>query len=169
MIYRLNKYRHQFADILVSSGSDYNRSRFIRLFIISAIMLLVNFPLQLYVLYVNVSYDWLPYSWSEIHASDWQVVTKVPTGGQVEMDRWIHVAAGFCLFIFFGFGSDATLMYRSALLKIGLGRWFPALHHPHISSKEQTSSSTSRFGSIGSRAKMAFRHRHESMRSISSG
>ena len=168
MIYRLNKYRHQFADILVSSGSDYNRSRFVRLFTLSALMLLVNFPVQLYVLYVNVSYEWLPYSWSEIHSPDWYRIEMFPTAGQVFYDRWIQVAAGYSLFFFFGFGSDATLMYRSVLLKLGLGKWFPALHHPHISG-ERKGSSSSRFGSIGSRAKYAFRRKHESMRSISSG
>lgn len=131
-------------------------------------MLLVNFPVQLYVLYVNVSYDWLPYTWDAVHASDWQIIDKYPMGGHVLYDRWIQVASGFCLFIFFGFGSDATLMYRSALLKIGLGRLFPALHHPHIS-KEQTGSSSGRFGSNGSRAKFAFRKKHESMKSLSSG
>ncbi|KAK2766164.1 a-factor receptor [Arachnomyces sp. PD_36] len=168
VVYRLNKYRHQFADILMSSGSDYNRSRFIRLFVISALMLLVNFPVQLYVLYRNVSFEWLPYSWSEIHAADWGRIEKLPSYGEVAYHRWIQVAAGYFLFAFFGFGSDATLMYRAALLKIGLGRWFPALHHPHIS-EERKNSSSSRFGSIGSRAKFAFRRKHESMQSISSG
>jgi pheromone a factor receptor len=131
-------------------------------------MLLVNFPVQLYVLYINVSYEWLPYSWNDIHSPDWYRIEMFPSVGQVSFDRWIQVVAGFCLFFFFGFGSDAILIYRSALLEIGLGKWFPALHHPHISG-ERRDTSSGRFESMGNRARSAFRWKHESMRSISSG
>ena len=120
-------------------------------------MLLGSFPVQLYVLYFNItaSWPWSPYSWSAVHGPHWGEIEKLPANGQVFFDRWIQITAGFLLFVFFGFGKDATLMYRSWLLKFGMGRFLTTLNHPHIVSQRQISSST-RFGSFSSRAKMIF-------------
>jgi pheromone a factor receptor len=42
-------------------------------------------------------------------------------------DRWINLACGFLIFIFFGMGRDAKGMYREWLVKVGLGKLFPVL------------------------------------------
>jgi pheromone a factor receptor len=120
-------------------------------------MLLGSFPVQLYVLYFNITnfMPWAPFSWSVVHGPQWGEIEKVPANGRVFFDRWIHVTAGFLLFAFFGLGKDATLMYRSWLLKAGLGRFFTSLKDPHVVSQQQRSSSTL-FGSVSSRAKMIF-------------
>lgn len=159
MIYRLIKYRRQFSYIL-SSSSNANKSRFIRLLVLSLLMLLGSFPVQLYVLYFNITafMPWAPYSWSDVHGPGWGEIIKVPANGQVLFDRWIQVTAGFLLFTFFGFGKDATLMYRSWLLKLGLGRCFTSLNHPHITNEQRSSLST-RFASFSSRAKLIFSKR----------
>ncbi|KAK2782907.1 a-factor receptor [Onygenales sp. PD_12] len=133
VIYRLFKYRRQFSYI-ISISSKTSKSRFIRLMALSLIILLGSLPTQLYVFYSNVklSLPWVPYSWKEVHGPEWAVIEKVPMGGVVFYDRWTQVTCGFLLFIFFGFGKDATMMYRTFLLRIGLGRFFPSLYHPHI-------------------------------------
>ncbi|PGH18279.1 hypothetical protein AJ79_00618 [Helicocarpus griseus UAMH5409] len=152
VIYRLFKYRQQFSCI-ISLSSKTSKSRFIRLLALSLLMLLGSFPAQLYVFYSNItlSQPWIAYSWEGVHGSDWGNIEKVPMNGVVYYDRWIQVTCGFLLFAFFGFGKDATLMYRGFLIRIGLGRFFPSLEHPHISTK---ASDSARFGSYGSRAKM---------------
>ncbi|EEH23272.1 hypothetical protein PABG_05483 [Paracoccidioides brasiliensis Pb03] len=161
VIYRLFKYRQQFSYI-VSISSNSSKSRFIRLLALSLVMLLGSFPVQIYVFYCNItlSQPWVPYSWNDVHGPAWGNVEKLPMNGVVYYDRWIQVSCGFLIFAFFGFGKDATLMYRKVLLQIGLGRYFPSLQHPHIVTSK--ASDSTRFGSLGSRAKMVPK-KHQSM------
>lgn len=68
------------------------------------------------------------------------------------MDRWIWLATGFCIFVFFGCGREAMGMYRASLLAVGLGKVFPALRRdPTRRPKVSTVSS------ISSKAKMLFK------------
>ncbi|OJD22543.1 hypothetical protein ACJ73_06107 [Blastomyces percursus] len=102
-----------------------------------------------------MSQPWVPYSWDDVHGPEWGHIGKVPMNGIVYYDRWIQVSCGFLLFAFFGFGKDATLMYRAFLIRIGLGRFFPSLEHPHIVAT--VASDSTRFGSFSSRAKLALK------------
>ncbi|KAL1959189.1 hypothetical protein VTO42DRAFT_2694 [Malbranchea cinnamomea] len=159
VIYRLCKYKRELS-CLLSSNTQTTKTRFVRLFLMSLVMLLGSFPTQLYVLYSNIVdfQPWYPYSWDLVHSPEWGNIEKYPAFGVVNFDRWIHVTAGFLMFAFFGFGHDATLVYRSILLKLGFGRLFPSLKHPHIYGQRQGSSSSStRLDSFGNRAKTLFR------------
>lgn len=170
VIYRLHKYRTQFASVLSSSQSSFTKSRFIRLFALSLTLILILLPAEAYILYRNTSFELLPYSWSAVHGADWSAVIMVPTHGSVNFDRWIQIGDGFLLFIFFGFGKDATLMYRSWLIKLGFEKCFPGLAHPHIQSKSSragSSSFTSRVGSIGSLARLILPRKKASSTSTS--
>ena len=81
----------------------------------------------------------------------------VPTGGSVYYDRWIQIALGFGVFIFFGLGHDAQAQYRKWLLKAGFGRVFPGLYRqPSRGAILPTSSQT---GSFGSRTRSFFKDR----------
>ncbi|EEQ29532.1 pheromone receptor PREA [Microsporum canis CBS 113480] len=137
VLYRLFKYKRDFSQ-LVSSSSTTTKSNFIRLLTISLVLLLGSLPAQFFVFYSNItSYKpWAPYSWDEVHGPQW-------------------TAAGFLLFIFFGIGHDATMMYRSILLRLGFGDCFPALRHPHLMINQRQGSSSTRFGSFSSTVKMA--------------
>ncbi|KAI9811963.1 MAG: a-factor receptor [Phylliscum demangeonii] len=115
VLIRLHKYRRQFAAILVSSHSNLNKNRFLRLFWMALILLLVLLPLQVYILCVNLSYPRHAFSWSTLHGPHWGDIVKVPTGGRVAFDRWIRVSCGFLLFLFFGLGHEAMQMYRKWL------------------------------------------------------
>src|SRR5438034_979118 len=95
VIYRLIKYRRRLSFMMSSSNT--NKSRFIRLLALSLVMLLGGFPAQLYVLYFNITYfaPWSSYSWRVVHGPHWGEIVKVPTNGEVQFDRWMHVAVGF--------------------------------------------------------------------------
>ncbi|MCJ1235234.1 a-factor receptor [Varicellaria rhodocarpa] len=155
VIVRLRKYRKNFSAILTASNSGLTKSRFIRLFSMAFILILLCLPVQLYVFYINVMYPLQPYSWDAIHGPEWWDIILVPTNGAVEIDRWIRIASGFVVFFGFGFGRDAKAMYRSWLLKIGLGRIFPRLHNDRLPSYSQTASSTSH-PSFSSKARKFF-------------
>ncbi|KAI9807346.1 MAG: a-factor receptor [Piccolia ochrophora] len=155
LIIRLYKYRKQFTEILSSSNSHLNKSRFLRLFLIAIIMLLVFLPTQLYLFFLNVSYPRHPYDWDTIHGEMWHDIILVPTGGRVAFDRWIRVVAGFVLFFFFGMGRDAKNMYRNWLLGLGLGKVFPSAFQ--ATSSTSTSTTESKIGAFSSRARMLFR------------
>ncbi|THC93869.1 hypothetical protein EYZ11_006651 [Aspergillus tanneri] len=115
ILYRLHKYRSQFADILQPSNRNFSKSRFFRLFLLAFTMLLAIIPIQAYVVYMNVtlSLPWHPYSWSPLHGPKWNTIIKVPSNGEVFFDRWIPIASGFMFFIFFGCGRDASRISSS--------------------------------------------------------
>lgn len=145
----MRRYRKNFSEILASSNSNLTRNRFLRLFLLSMTLIVIFIPLQLYVLFVNsVDPPLLPYSWSLVHSPQWGDIILIPTSGKVNFDRWIQIAIGFGVFIFFGFGQDAQTMYRKWLLKAGLGRIFPGLHRqPSRRAILPTSRQTNSFGS----------------------
>ena len=143
VILRMHKYRREFAEVLTSSNSNMTKSRFMRLFWLSAVLTLTVLPTQAYVLYESSRTPFLPYSWDAIHGSEWPVVPLLPAGGKVLFDRWIQIAVGFAVFIFFGLGHDARVMYSKWLLKLGFGRMFPSLSRPKPVNQPQISSGTS--------------------------
>ena len=126
------------------------------MFLISLTLLVVFLPLQLYILYLNLSYPRHPYSWTDVHGPSWSQIILVPTGGQVAFDRWIRVTSGFIIFLFFGIGRDALDMYCQCLVKIGLARVFPSLGQPRHA-HAATSTGGGALGSLSSRARMIFR------------
>lgn len=154
----MRKYRSDFSVILRSANSRMNKSGFLRLFFLAFTMLVAILPSEGYVVYYNLalSFPWHPYSWDRNHGPEWYQITKYPTQGQVFFDRWTPIAAGFMLFIFFGFGRDATRIYRMFLWRSGLGYCFPILARPTGSQATESSHSTTLVGSTISRAKLLF-------------
>ncbi|KAE8396284.1 pheromone A receptor-domain-containing protein [Aspergillus alliaceus] len=130
VLYRLYRYRNQFGDILQSSNSNMNKSRFMRLFILSFIMLLAIIPVQGFVVYknINLSLPWHSYSWNMAHGPYWNNILKMPSRGESFYDRWFPVASGPLCFIFFGCGRDAFRIYRSFLRSLRLDHCFASTH-----------------------------------------
>ncbi|KAI4116887.1 MAG: hypothetical protein LQ345_002773 [Seirophora villosa] len=113
VLFRMRKYRRDFSSILSASNSNLTRSRFLRIFLLSSLLILIFLPSQLYELYRNASHPLLPYSWDLIHTpSSWGNIIMVPQHGVVPLDRWMPIILGILIFVFFGMGSDATRMYR---------------------------------------------------------
>lgn len=140
------------------------KSRFLRLFFLSMTLIAILVPTQAYILYQNSVVPLIPYSWESIHGRGWDTVYIMPTKGVVIFDRWVQIAAGFALFPFFGLGQDAKKLYRKGLLKIGLGRVFPSLHHELSPRNQQGSLINDREGSFSSRARLFF-HKKQSQKS----
>ncbi|KAE8349822.1 pheromone A receptor-domain-containing protein [Aspergillus coremiiformis] len=117
VLYRLHRYRSQFGDILQSSNSNLNKSRFMRLFVLSFVMLLAIIPVQIFVVYKNIdlSLPWHSYSWKVAHGPHWDEIPKLPSHGNAFFDRWFPIISGVMFFIFFGCGRDASRMYRRFL------------------------------------------------------
>jgi len=142
-----------------------NKSGFMRLFFLAFTMLVAILPVQAYVLYydLTLSLPWHPYSWNKIHGPEWSQIQKVATYGIVFFDRWTPIAAGLMVFIFFGFGRDATKMYRLLFWYLGFGYCFPGVRRPldsHASASApapNASIATTLVGSVSSKAKSFFK------------
>lgn len=112
---------------------------------------------------ISLALPWHPYSWAATHGPNWSEIIKVPLGNKVFFDRWTPVASGFMIFIFFGFGRDATRMYTTIFWYLGLGHCFSGIKRPSTTPSQATATSpgaesgTTLVGSIGSRAKSFFR------------
>lgn len=95
-----------------------------------------------------------PYSWSRVHGREWNTILLVRSDGKVLPDRWLRIGLGFLEFFFFGLGQDAMGMYRRWLIAFGLARVFPSLARAR---RQTSSSSSSSWSSLGSRAKSLLR------------
>lgn len=143
-----------------------NKSGFLRLFFLAFTMLIAILPVQAYVIYYDIvlSLPWHPYSWSRIHGPSWYQIIKIPAHGSVFFDRWSPIASGFMIFIFFGFGRDATRMYRKMFWSLGLGYCFPGVARPEDSqatvatAPPNATNSTTLIGSTGSKVRLFFKH-----------
>ncbi|KAL8707490.1 MAG: hypothetical protein Q9220_007480 [cf. Caloplaca sp. 1 TL-2023] len=120
VMWRMQKYKREFSAILTASTSNLTESRFLRLFLLSASLILIFLPLQLYVLYRNTTVPLLPYSWRLVHGPEWMDIIMMPAHGVVPLDRWITVVLGIFVFLFFGLGTEATKMYRKWWAKLRL-------------------------------------------------
>ncbi|KAK8169967.1 pheromone A receptor-domain-containing protein [Phyllosticta citrichinensis] len=163
ILVRLHRYRIEFSRLLSTSGTT--KSRFLRLFIMATISVIVLLPSQSYVLYANTRPEGLRYSWAEVHNKYWNQPVAVSTGGRLRFDRWIWLLSGLVNFLFFGLGVDAFAIYRKWLGAIGLhklcccGARRPSIL-PLSSVSQQASVSKSRTGSSPSiRSRLTLGHK----------
>lgn len=129
--HRLVKCRREFSDILSASQSQLNKSRFIRLFALATTLSLIFLPLavDLFVGNIHISvenerFGGISFSWETIHRPGWTddiaLVRSDDTAyGTVNFDHWLQVTTGYVVFLSFGFGQDALLMYRDLWTKLG--------------------------------------------------
>ena len=154
VVYRLRKYRQDFSSVLSSSSSNLTKNRFLRLFIVSTVLIIVLIPTQTYLLFEFVKQINSPFSWKAVHGPSWSDIVLMPFHGVVGAEYWIQVVVGFLIFAVFGTGKDAQEQYRRWLLKTGLGKWFPSLHLTVGERRRLKSSTTSQTSSFGSQMRM---------------
>ncbi|KAG9195866.1 hypothetical protein G6011_00987 [Alternaria panax] len=126
LVYRLYRYRREFHRLVTARNTT--SSRFVRLFILSLVVVLVYLSYSIYLL-VDVS-KWadLPYSWSAVHDPlRFSTIIKVPVMGVVSFEKWVQVATGYITFSLLGTGVDANAHYRRILVRLGLGRIWTGL------------------------------------------
>lgn len=147
VVIRLIRYRRDFSSILSASSSSLTKSRFLRLFLMSMVLVLVALPLQIYGLIENVShYEFSPYSWTRVHAH-WGNIILIPTFGQVTGDHWVQVSVGFAVFLFFGLGKDAMKLYRGWLFATGCSNIWSRLQSNEFGQGREKRGLTTSFGS----------------------
>lgn len=125
VITRLRRHRTSISSIL--SSHSLNTSRFLRLFIMSLLLLLIYLPLNIYWFYANLSQPLEPYSWAAIHASSARDIVFLPALGIFTFDRYVPVAMSLFVFAFFGVGTEARGIYAAMARGLGLGMCFPRL------------------------------------------
>jgi pheromone a factor receptor len=128
IVIRLIVYRRNVVSMLKNHNT--NKSGFLRLYLLCAICIMGIFPLEIYIDYRAISAGLLPFDWAQTHNPtqyDWNSTFLIPSGGVILFDRYIWLAGGLLIFLTFGFGREASKMYREMLVKVGLARFFPAL------------------------------------------
>ncbi|KAK9456357.1 pheromone A receptor-domain-containing protein [Dipodascopsis uninucleata] len=121
-IYRYIKRRREFKQVLTSGQSSMTVSRFARLLFFCLIVILVSLPLSCYVFILNVKTGYQSYSWSRVHApGNWNTISIVYLDEPLP-NTWFYVLVSVLLFVAFGLGTDALMMYRGWLIKLGCGR-----------------------------------------------
>ncbi|KAE9971190.1 hypothetical protein EG328_005792 [Venturia inaequalis] len=151
VIYRMYTHRRSISALLQSSNQT--RTRFLRLFILSLLILAPALPSYILTLVKFLQPDPMTgaplhaYSWSTVH-TDWNQVELIPADyGAPQWDRWCWIAYGYVVFFCFGVGEDARREYRNWATASGLGRVFPSLQKEEQGPKEVFSPNTSR-GSV---------------------
>ncbi|KAJ4313357.1 a-factor receptor [Neodidymelliopsis sp. IMI 364377] len=119
------------------------QSRFIRLFTICIVLILIVMPYSVYAFYYFYSemakLQWDD-NWEELHGDQRTAILKFPSNGQVHIDKWGQVVLGYIVFFVFGTGTDAHNTYKKILLFIGLGKIFPSLYNMRESGTSTPSS-----------------------------
>jgi pheromone a factor receptor len=132
-MHRLRKHRGALSSTLSSTGSGFNSRRFVKLFFLSASILVVYLPITLYFLYINVDYPYTTYSWSRVHnPATWDPILFVTTATvpRVQYWGWIGIVmAGIVVFLY-GMSREAAEIYKGWLIKCGLSKIFPGLLRP---------------------------------------
>ncbi|ELR09478.1 hypothetical protein GMDG_00660 [Pseudogymnoascus destructans 20631-21] len=127
VITRLHRHRSNITTILTSHSL--NSSRFLRLFLLSLLLLFIYLPLNIYWFYTNLTQlPFEPYSWSAIHdPTRWESIPYVPAMGVFTFDRYVPAAMALFVFAFFGVGTEARRIYAAMAMGLGLGKCFPRL------------------------------------------
>lgn len=147
---RLRRYRHEFEQILSNTSGTTTRSRFLRLYIYCSGLILFLLPTSYYTFYRHIHVERLPYSWKLIHdPEEWKIIYRIPTNGHVAFDKWIIIGAGLILFVFFGLGHDAAIMYRGWMKTVGLDKHWDRMKKRQQKHGMQQSMSSGWSGSTG--------------------
>lgn len=126
-IYNFQKRGRQLREVL-STHSNLNTSRYVRLMLLASMELFANFPLTVYIIWRNATqYEVFPYvSWYNVHVGFSHVnqFPRVFWGGNpelvsgIEMQRWLTVACALVFVSFFGFADEARKHYSKAYTSI---------------------------------------------------
>lgn len=123
LIVRLYRYRREFSRLVTARNTT--RSRFLRLFLMCMVFLIVVVPYSMYPF-------WYYCNEMVLRGGDYQyspgMIFTFPSGGEIHVDKWGQIAMGYITFLLFGTGTDAHNTYKKMLLAIGLGRIFPSLY-----------------------------------------
>lgn len=111
--------RKDVKDILKCTNSGLTLTRFAKLLIFCCVIILVMFPLSIYIFTNDIGNVSNSYSFKDTHnKAIWGIILFIPLDSPYYF-TWIYIALAYIVFVFFGLGSDAIDMYISFLSKIG--------------------------------------------------
>lgn len=114
--------RKDVRDILRCTNSGLNLARFAKLLIFCSMVVLVMFPLSLYLFTANLTSLSPHFDFSFVHSKAiWGIITYLPLN-EPYFICWIYLGLSYMVFIFFGLGTDSIEMYLSWIQAIGLGK-----------------------------------------------
>ncbi|GAA5958365.1 hypothetical protein JCM10213_002284 [Rhodosporidiobolus nylandii] len=117
-VYRLVRHRRNFRRVVAGAHSALTTTRFIRLAVLSISYLLIGVPLTLYSTIINIrtSGRYYDYSWTYFRKT-WheQPVVLIDTPGTADLASWSNVIVAVIFFAAFGFGTEATELYKKAV------------------------------------------------------
>ncbi|CAH6719576.1 pheromone a factor receptor [[Candida] jaroonii] len=114
-------------DILKCTNSGLNLKRFARLLIFSSIIILTLTPLSIYTFVGDVTTEQfrMRYNFHFIHNPLlWNYTYFVEAPLKILYFRWIDIGLSIITFLIFGIGTDAIELYKSILIRCGLGKIF---------------------------------------------
>jgi pheromone a factor receptor len=153
-MFRLCRYKSQVSSLLKTNKTT--SSRFLRLFVMSSIVIVFLLPSCFYELGFLLLSKIPPmhaYSWSFVH-SNWDIIRKYPSLGlPVHWDRWMWISSGYIVFLCFGIGREARAMYRDCLLAMRLGRIISGLEKMGQSSTSESKDALACHGRVSSKAR----------------
>jgi hypothetical protein len=153
VLIRLHRYRRNFTSLLAHSNT--NRSRFVRLFAICIVWLAISIPLEIYVISRQTSVKHHAFNWASVHdPANWNTIEMIPSGGRVVFTRYVWLGNAIMVFLFFGFGRDASRNYAKGLRAMGLGKCLPFLDDQRTPGR--TTSHTGTVNSVSSKARLLF-------------
>jgi hypothetical protein len=160
VLIRLHRYRRNFTSLLAHSNT--NRSRFVRLFAICLVWLAISIPLEIYAISRQAAVEHFPFDWASVHdPAKWSTIEMIPSGGRVVFTRYVWLGSAMMVFLFFGFGRDASRMYAKGLRGLGLGKCLPFLNDQQRT-PGRTTSHTGTMNSVSSKARLLFGRRKSS-------
>jgi pheromone a factor receptor len=130
VIVRLRRHRGVLSNTLSSTGSGLSARRFLKLFFLSGSILAVYLPVTLYFFYLNLDFQYVPYSWSRVHdPTVWYQIIFLTTdlSPRTQYTGWVGVGMACVLIFLYGFGSGGKEIYKRWLVSCGLGKIFPSL------------------------------------------
>ncbi|KAG4302693.1 hypothetical protein PCANB_001099 [Pneumocystis canis] len=142
VIFLCIKKQRQFQTILKDSKSSLTPSRFIRLIGISSLLIMVYLPLNIYILYTNVSQiiqAKIKYSWTSVHK--WNQDIVFIKNDNISFNRWLIPSNGVVIFIFFGMGSDAVIMYKEMARKLYITKCYDFFRKKILKEKSENTKS----------------------------
>jgi pheromone a factor receptor len=145
-IHRLRKHRGRLSKTLSRTGSGLDARKFLKLFLMVLVVLLLYLPILCYFFYTNWPAPFYPYSFARTHPKTWGAILylHIAEFPAFQYWNWSPITLAFLLFFWYGITNEAINSYREGLVKIGFGKIWPILREPYVPRRSTNGSSPSR-------------------------
>jgi pheromone a factor receptor len=133
-ILRLRQHRGRLSSTLSRTSSGLDSRKFLKLFALTTILLIIYLPMLAYWFYANMPDPFIPYSWDRIHNPEiWNQVIYFHTNDfqEVQYWPWVPIGLAFILFFWYGLAYEGIECYRRTLVFCGFAKLWPSLLVPH--------------------------------------